>query len=301
MVFPVRRDGMNQDDEKYAKLGKIVEKVRTSEIRSIRNIVWRVIKIINDPESTAMDLKEIIQIDPPLTGKLLQLANSAYYAPQNRICEIQQAMIWVGFDSLKELAMSQKICEVFKGESSVSGFSRTLLWKHCIAVAMLGKMIFRREFGEKGEEIYAAGLLHDIGIIAMEQFCLNDFKKIIHKTKNDGQEQTAAEKEVLGFDHAEIGQAITDDWDLPQELVQIIGGHHNPETNPQEVSRIGSTLYVADYICQKRDFGYQKSASSNEKRFKRCLMNLGITSYALDLIFTDVESEIHKMEEEGIL
>jgi len=175
------------------------------------------------------------------------------------------------------------------------------LWKHCIAVAMLGKMIFRREFGEKGEEIYAAGLLHDIGIIAMEQFCLNDFKKIIHKTKNDGQEQTAAEKEVLGFDHAEIGEAITGDWDLPQELVRIIGGHHNPEMYPQEVLRIGSTLYVADHVCQQRGFGYQNSASQGEKRFKRSLKNLGLTSYALDLIFTDVESEIHKMEEEGIL
>ena len=292
---------MNQDDEKHSKLKKIVARVSTSEIRSIRNVVSRVIKIINDPESTVMDLKKIVQIDPPLTGKLLQLANSAYYAPQKKICEIQQAMIWVGFDTLKELTMRQKICEVFQGESSVSGFSRTLLWKHCIAVAMLGKMIFRREFGEKGEEIYAAGLLHDLGIIAMEQFCQNDFKKIINKTKADHQDQTAAEKEVLGFNHAEIGRAIADDWDLPQELVQIIGGHHNPETNPQEVLRIGSTLYVADYVCQRRHFGYQNSASSDEKRFKRCLKNLGLTSYALDLIFTDVESEILKMEEQGLL
>ncbi len=292
---------MNHDDEKHARLRKIVARVRTSEICSIRNIVSRVIKIINDPESTVMDLTEIIRIDPALTGKLLQLANSAYYAPQKKICEIQQAMIWVGFDTLKELAMRQKICEVFQGESPVQGFSRTLLWKHCVAVAMLGKMIFRREFGEKGEEIYAAGLLHDIGIIAMEQFCQNDFKKIINKTKNEGREQTAAEKEVLGFDHAEIGQAITDDWDLPQELFQIIGGHHTPETNPQEFLRIGSTLYVADYVCQQRHFGYQNTASPNEKRFKRCLRNLGLTSYALDLIFADVESEIHKMEEQGLL
>jgi putative nucleotidyltransferase with HDIG domain len=292
---------MTQDDDKHSKLRKIVARVSTSEICSIRNIVSRVLKIINDPESTVMDLKEIVQIDPPLTAKLLQLANSAYYAPQKKICEIQQAMIWVGFDTLKELAMRQKICEVFQGESAVPGFSRTLLWRHCVAVAMLGKMIFRREFGEKGEEIYAAGLLHDIGIIAMEQFCQNDFKEIIHKTKTDGQEQTAAEKEVLGFDHAEIGRAITDDWDLPQELVQIIGGHHNPESNPQEFARIGSTLYVADYVCQQRHFGYQNGAFPDEKRFKRCLKNLGLTSYALDLIFTDVEWEILEMEEEGLL
>lgn len=292
---------MNEENNKQTRLKKIIEKLRDSDISSIKNIVTGIIKLINDPDSNAKDFKEIIQIDPPLTGKLLKLANSAYYSPQKDICEIQTAMIWVGFDALKELAIRQKVCEVFEGDSTIEGFSRNALWKHCVAVALLGKLIYRREFGKKGENIYVAGLLHDIGIIALEQFCQRDFKRITNKIRADHKNQPEIEKEVLGFDHAEIGQAIAFDWDLPRELVEIIGGHHNPESISNEFIRIGSTLYVADYVCQQRHVGYQNMHVLDEERFKKCLKKLNLTSYALDLIVTDVELEIHKMEEQGLL
>ena len=292
---------MIQEDKEQTGLERIVEKVRESEISSLKNVVSGLIKLIHDPESSAKDFKDIIQIDPPLTGKLLQLANSAYYAPQRRICEIQQAMIWIGFDALKELAIRQKVCEVFQGESAIEGFSRNALWKHCVAVALMGKLIYRREFGEKGENIYVAGLLHDIGIIALEQFCQKDFKRIVSRTVSDGKDQTEIEKEILGFDHGEIGRAITEDWELPRGLSEIIGEHHDPENISEEFLRIGLTLYVADYVCQQRDVGYRNVSFQDERRFKRCLKKLNLTFYALDLIAADVETEILRMEEQGLL
>ena len=86
---------MNREEEKSAKLKKIVQMVNKSEISSIKNTVVGITRIINDLKSSAKDLKEIIQIDPPLTGKLLKLANSVNYSPQTKISEIQQAIIWV--------------------------------------------------------------------------------------------------------------------------------------------------------------------------------------------------------------
>ena len=292
---------MIQEDKEETRLEWIVKKVRESNISSIKNVISGLIRLIHDPESSAKDFKDIIQIDPPLTGKLLQLANSAYYAPQRKICEIQQAMIWVGFDALKELAIRQKVCEVFQGKSAIEGFSRNALWKHCVAVALMGKLIYRREFGEKGEKIYVAGLLHDIGIIALEQFCQKDFKRIVSKTLKDGKNQTEIEKEIIGFDHGEIGRAITEDWELPRKLSEIIGAHHDPENISQEFLRIGLTLYVADYLCQQRNLGYRNVPFQDGKRFKRCLKKLNLTFYALDLIAADVETEILRMEEKGLL
>jgi len=108
---------MNQEEETSAKLKKIVQMVNKSEISSIRNTVVGITKIINDPKSSAKDFKEIIQIDPPLTARLLKLANSVYYSPQTRISEIQQAIIWVGYDALKELALSQKVCVTSHNDS----------------------------------------------------------------------------------------------------------------------------------------------------------------------------------------
>lgn len=291
---------MNQEEEKSTKLKKIVEMVNKSEISSIQNIVLGVTKIINDPKSSAKDLKEIIQIDPPLTGKLLKLANSVYYSPRTNISEIQQAIIWVGYDALKELALSQKVCEVFTGDSDIEGYSRTLLWKHSVAVALLGKMIYRREFGEKGENIYVAGLLHDIGIIVLDQFCEDEFRLILSKTKTEKENHTKTEEEVLGFDHTEVGKAMTNDWNLPQELVEVIGCHHNPEKTVQEFVRPCSTLYVADCICQQKGLGYRDAPIRDGDLFRRCLKRLDLTSYALDLIVEDVEQELFKMEEQGL-
>ena len=291
---------MKPEEEKATKLKKIVKMINKSEISSIKNIVSGVTKIIHDPKSSAKDLKEIIQIDPPLTGKLLKLANSVYYSPRTRISEILQAIIWVGYDALKELALRQKVCEVFDGDSTIEGYSRTLLWKHSVAVSLLGKMIYRREFGEKGETIYVAGLLHDIGIIALDQFCEDEFRLILSKTKTEKKNHTKTEKEVLGFDHTEVGKAMTNDWNLPQELVEVIGCHHNPDNIAQEFVRPGSTLYVADYVCQQKGLGYSDAPIQDKELFRRCLKRLDLTSYALDLIVEDVEQELFKMEEQGL-
>ncbi len=291
---------MNQEEKKPMTLRKIVKMVSKSEISSIQNIVSGVTKIINDPESSAKDLKDIIQVDPPLTGKLLRLANSVYYSPRNKISEIQQAIIWVGYDALKELALTQKVCEVFDGGSIFEGYSRTLLWKHSVAVALLGKMIYRREFGEAGENMYVAGLLHDIGIIALDQFCQDDFTLILSKTKTEKKNHTRTEKEMLGFDHTEVGKAMTNSWNLSQELVEVIRCHHNPDNIAQEFVKPGSTLYVADCVCQQKGFGYSDAPVQDEKLFRRCLERLDITSYALDLILEDVEQELLKVEEQGL-
>ena len=157
-------------ENKHERLNQIVRLVNESDISSIKNVVSGIIKIINNPNSTVSDLKHLIEIDAPLSSKVLKIANSAFYYRGRRVSDIKQAIIWIGYDSIKELALSQKVCNIFKKNPSVNGYSRAALWKHCIAVALFSKLVFRREFGERGDNIYAAGLLHDIGIIAEDQF-----------------------------------------------------------------------------------------------------------------------------------
>ena len=151
----------------------------------MKTIVSKIIKIIDDPKATIKDLKDIIELDPPLTARVLMRANSAYYGFPKKISVIEQAVIWIGFDALKELALSQKVCEIFMKDESINGYSRGALWKHSIAVALLGKMIYRKEFGLMGESAYVAGLLHDIGIIVEDQFFQNEFLHILHNSKDE--------------------------------------------------------------------------------------------------------------------
>lgn len=292
---------MNPKGERPDKLKNLMRLVNRAELSSIRSTVSGIIDATNNPRSSAKDLKKVIEIDPPLTARILKLANSAYYCPLGAIKEIQHAIIFVGFDALKELALSQKVCELFAQDESINGYSRTSLWKHSVAVALLGKMIYRREFGERGENAYIAGLLHDIGIIVEDQFFHKDFLNILDKAQDEEKDLSKAEYEVLGYTHADIGKTVTDTWDLSEEFVMAVGYHHNPEGVTQEFSRIVSTLYIADYLCQERGLGYRHKSTQNKAVFNKCLKRLALEPHALDLIVEDMEDEIATMEAEGLL
>jgi len=183
LIRKVELGTLKKDIAEIERISKIIELVDKSEISSIQSVVSGIIDVINDPESSAKDLKDIIEIDPPLTARVLKVANSAYYCSLRKISEIQHAVIWIGFDVFKKIALSQKICEMFDRNEIIRGYSGNSLWKHSVAVAILGKMIYRREFGESGENVYTAGLLHDI--VVENQFLENDFKEVLNKAKGD--------------------------------------------------------------------------------------------------------------------
>jgi len=292
---------MEQNNDKKEKLENIVKLVNDSDISSIKSVVSNIINTINNPSSTAKELKEIIQIDPPLTAKVLKLANSAYYSTRSKISEIEHAVIWVGYDAVKELALNQKVCEIFDKDESIEGYSRYLLWKNSIAVALLGKMIFRREFGEKGEDIYAAGLLRNIGIIAEDQFLQSDFGNTLKMAKNNKKNLTFAENGLFGYDHTDVGMEIAIDWKFPHELIKCIGFHHNPlGVDEAYLKRKVYTLYIADYLCQENRIGYCDAPHLNDDLFLDCRKTLKIESYALQLIFDDMKKELKKMELQGV-
>ena len=282
-------------------LQKILNLVRDSEISSIKNVVSGILKIINDPQSTAKDLKELIEVDPPLTAQVLKVANSAYYCPPSKIGEILKAILWIGFEAIKEMALHQKVCRIFSDDKATDGYSRLSLWKHSVAVAVMGKMIYRREFGEKGENIYAAGLLHDIGLIVVDQFCHEQFSEILKKSAEEEKEFTETEKLTFGFDHAELGKAVMSGWDMPEELCAAIGQHHNPDPASSRFKRMTCTLYLADTLCQEKKIGHVDNRNHNKGLFNRCMREAGVERRGLDLIIQDVQEQITRMEEQGLL
>jgi putative nucleotidyltransferase with HDIG domain len=289
------------DDEIEENLTELVSKVNASDISTIRNVVTAVIRIINDPDATAADLVDIIRIDPPLTGKILRIANSAFYSPRVRISDIRQAAIYIGFNTLKEIAFSQKVCEIFHKHGEIEGYSRTALWKHSVAVALLGKLIYRREFGETGENIYAAGILHDIGIIAEDQFVQEGFMQVLKKAETEGVDLIDAEEMVFGFNHTEVGMKIAIDWKLPQELIYAIGYHQGPIDSAVHFKRMVSTIYVADVVARKIGFDYWGHGVDDTSVYEQCLQNMDVDAKAVDILAEEVRESIIQMEDQGIL
>jgi len=279
----------------------LIDQVNESAISTIGSVVARIIAVINDPDATAKELVEIILTDPPLAANVLRLVNSAYCAPKNKIADIQQAVIFIGFEALKELALNQKVCEIFTRGVRINGYSRERLWKHSVAVALFGKMIYRREFAQRGENAYAVGLLHDLGIIIEDQFCNANLIQALETAWARNIALMEAEQKTAGYDHASIGKALAENWNLPEEIALGIGYHHNPASAPDNAARFTRVLHIANYCCQKNDIGYCDAPQQDEGLFTQCVQALNIEPHALDLIMQEVQQKITEMEAEGLL
>ncbi|MDD3051160.1 MAG: HDOD domain-containing protein [Candidatus Cloacimonetes bacterium] len=291
---------MNLSEEKLKIIKKIIELANSSSIASIKNTVIQLISLINNPDSSALDLRNILELDPPLTAQVLRRANSALYAPPRKINDIREAIIWIGFEQVKEIALSQKIFEFFKMEGVEEGFSGEAMWKHSIATALFAKYIYRREFRLPGINVYTAGLLHDIGIVIENQFLPEEFSKLIKKSVETKQCLYYAEDMVLGFNHTIVGFKLAENWNFPTDLCHAIAFHHTPDNRTINDTKMVSTIFIADRLAQMNKFGFCDENRAEDEIFKRTLLRLNITKSALDLLTETVLEELKKMEASGI-
>ncbi len=292
---------MTTAEERAYELSMIVELVNASELSSIRRVVCGILKIIEDPKSTAKDLKELIEVDPPLTARVLTRANSAHYAPRSEITDIEQAVIWLGFDTLKELALNQKVCELFLEEVTYQGYSRAELWRHSVAVALACKAVYRKEFRRRGDSIYAAGLLHDLGIIVEDQFIHETFMRVLDRRAEEKGALSSVETEVFGYSHADVARVVAEDWGLPTETQVSLGFHHTPKATPPGFSRNVCTVYLANELCSRFGLGFVDDGSKDDALFAYCLGATKLDERSLELITRDVEQDLASMEKEGLI
>lgn len=277
-------------------MSTLLNEVLSSEISTIQNTVMQIVRIINDPNTSAKDLREIIEVDPPLSAKLLKLSNSAYYGYAKEIHGIQEAIVCIGFDAVRELALNQKVCKVFQDTEDIYGYKRTALWKHSVAVAVCAKLIYIKIFLQRGDSLYVAGLLHDLGIIALDQFLPNYFKKIVEKSVNERKCPFKIEREILRFTHSDIGGAIADAWGFPDDLIAAIAYHHNPGGAAREYQKITATLFVSEYSVQRENIGYCENPYERDHIFKQCKRALGIKDGQLEAVIKEVKEDISRME-----
>lgn len=287
-----------------ADVDSLIAKVELSDLSSIRAVLSRIIEVVNDPNSSAFDLKDAIETDPPLAARVLKRANSAYYGISRRgsgVGDIQTAVVCIGFEAVKELALSQSVCRLFRSEEEVFGYSRLALWEHSVATAIAGRLIFRREFRMPGGQAHAAGLLHDVGIIVEDQCARDLFRQALERfAVAPARGLYAHERQVLGFSHAEVGGALAARWDFPASLVQAIGAETMPPGDcDTEADLVAATVRVASWATQRRRIGFVESPGLSEAEFAEALKRLDLGRRGLELLMDEVEAELRRMKEAG--
>lgn len=198
-------------------------------------IVNQVLSVTANPESSAQDLLAVIEPDPAMTAKILEMANSAFYSRANKVVTLKQALMTIGFNEVRNIVLSLAVSNNFSALSRVRGFDPYDFWRHAFIVGIAAKLI-AGGMQLKAGDLFVAGLIHDIGKLALLIIAPDGYARIMKMTGNYGLEHLAAEKHVLGLNHAQVGMRLANKWMLPESLVAAVGYHHEPgQANESQV------------------------------------------------------------------
>ncbi len=235
---------------------KIIGKI--DKLPTLPMIVSTLNDLIRNPNTSAADIHQVIAKDQALSARILKLVNSAFYGFSERISSISHAIVILGFNTVKNVALTASVLNMFhdQGESgSEDSFDQKSFWLHSLAVAATARMIATKIKLPAVEDIFVAGLMHDIGKLVLDQFAHDDFVAIRKLVKEKKILIREAENEIFdGINHSQIGAWLATRWKLPTGLVQMIGFHHRPALSGQLLRPV-ACVHLADILVRTIGFG----------------------------------------------
>ncbi len=233
-----------------------------SHIATLPEVTLRIIELVEDPTSTAQDLHAVISNDPALSSRILKVVNSSFYGLPGQISSINRAIVMLGLNAVKNIAIAASLAKLFRGGELTPTFSAKELWNHSNATAIACKMISDTLGMGLGDEAYLAGLIHDIGIMVEMQ---SDRSKLIDALDKTGagpdgipaQSLLVTEEIVFGATHQHFGQGLCAKWKFPAPFAAATGFHHNPLGAPAEQAKLVGVVHAADCLAGRIENGFR--------------------------------------------
>lgn len=266
------------------------------EIATLPEVTIKIIEIVEDPKSTARDLHEVIKNDPALSVKVLKVVNSAFYGLPGQVASVDRAIILLGLSAVKNISIAASIAKLFKGKRISEHFTATDLWRHSVAVAVAARAIAKcSPHPGLTDEIFVAGLIHDIGTLVERQAFPAEFSQIVDRCMNNQEDFLEVEREIIGADHQAFGVGLTTKWKFPRHLRASVGFHHNPESLSVELRNMAMLIKVADILCCQEQIGFYLTAAGKEIPVE-LLETLGVTEEQIEEIRSTLQEQVSDAE-----
>lgn len=194
-------------------------------------VVAKILQTAASPHASAADLQALIAVDAGLTAKILRLANSSFYGQSRRITTLKDAIVILGFNTVRNLTLSASMLDSLSPRGAAQVFDWRAYWEHCAGVAACARLLARRRGLPTAvqEEAFVAGLLHDIGKLFLGRYCPDVLADIVLNAETFQVSMEEAEWRLIGTTHALLGQEIAEQWNFPAPLASAIGAHHHPD------------------------------------------------------------------------
>jgi HD-like signal output (HDOD) protein len=272
------------------RVRKLVERVQG--LPTLPSMLNNINQMILNPRTSAKEVAQVISSDPALTSKVLRVVNSSFYGFPNRITTVTHAIVILGFNTVKSIVLSSTIFDVFRRTVKPGDFDRTEFWKHSIGCGAAAKVVGRRLNYPMLEELFIAGLLHDVGKIVMDQFLPDKFLEVLSLVRQKDILIAEAELQVLGATHADVGAWLFEKWNLSKGLVETTRCHHNPalaSDNP----KFSEIIHLSDILVRAIRFGNggdNKIPALSETAWK----SLGLAEGEMDDLLAQTGAEIER-------
>ncbi|MGB9712572.1 MAG: HDOD domain-containing protein [Dissulfurimicrobium sp.] len=236
---------------------------KLEDLPAVPNTLLKVLDTLNDPDVSINTLEKILENDPMLTARLLRTANSPYYGFAEKISSISRAIFVLGLNEVRDLIIGLSISGIFSGDLGFEEFTSKDIWLHCIAVARASRYLSGRVDGVDPEEIFTAGLIHDIGRFLFGIYLKHELRDILAMKRSMAIPLSNAE-ERYGLTHMELGTYLAQRWGLSDMLKGVIRYHHSPQGAGQYTVH-ASVVFLADQICQKLKIGWNLDDDEDKK------------------------------------
>ncbi|MDX2499918.1 MAG: HDOD domain-containing protein [Deltaproteobacteria bacterium] len=255
----------------------------------------RLLKLLEDPESSAAQIEDVLRYDAGLTANILKLTNSAYFGIPSKVSSVRQAVMMLGWKRLLQLVMTMCMSTVMKRPVEGYDLPQGELWRHSIAVSVAAEAVVKSLKIPEAEEVFTAALLHDVGKLVLGGFVKDDLEQI--KTMvSKGIPFEVAEYMVIGTDHAEIGARILEKWDFPRDLVNAVSWHHDPETCENHCI-LSDIVHIADTVGLRIGYGRNEDQTRIEPAAS-VSDRLGLGPVDLDVLAEQTLEGVNKLSDE---
>jgi putative nucleotidyltransferase with HDIG domain len=230
---------------------------RIQDLPTLPTTLLKIIEVVENPESSAHDLADIVSKDQSISSVILRLVNSAFYGHLRQISSISHAVVILGYQTVKTMALGVSI---FQSPPTAGGhsFDRGKFWVHSIGVATLTKRLSEKVKPVAGldrDSVFLSGLLHDVGKVVFDNYFNEEYGAVVGEAMKRRQWIGDFEAEAMGMTHAEAGYYLAQKWQFPAPVIDSIRYHHALHKCPPNSLPVASLVHIADAACRRIRLG----------------------------------------------
>lgn len=271
-------------------LAQIIDSVK--DLPTLPAIVMELLNNIDNEELNMHDLAQKVSHDMALTAKTLRYANSPYYSTMVKVTTVQQAISLLGLSTVRQIVITAALTGCFP-ENNCRGFSHKDFWRHSNAVAITAR-ILARKLRLNADVAFTAGLLHDIGALVLATCYTEAYENVLAQRLELQTTQYETEKQLLGIDHALVGETLATQWNFSEVMIKAIAGHHHPEK--PGLGFLATIVHVADGIAHALGVTTTPDLAPPEIT-GQSWESLGLDQTLLDEVLAEAAIEFEKLQE----